>query len=61
MACRYFGSTAEAERRLPFDAGFEAVGVVAVVGPEVEGEHHTDVGPQLHSTCCMRSSSICIY
>lgn len=50
MACRYFGSTAEAERRLPFDAGFEAVGVVAAVGPDVEGEHHTDVGPLVHPT-----------
>ncbi len=36
-ARRYFGSAAEAEKRLPFDAGFEAVGVVAAVGPGVEG------------------------
>ena len=50
MACRYFGSTAEAERRLPFDAGFEAVGVVAALGPEVEGKHRSVLGPRLHST-----------
>ena len=53
MACRYFGNTAEAERRLPFDAGFEAVGVVAAVGPEVEGEDRINLGPNciLHDAC----------
>lgn len=36
-AGRYFGGGAAAEARLPFDAGFEAVGVVAAVGPGVTG------------------------
>ncbi len=36
-AGRYFGSSAAAEARLPFDAGFEAVGVVAAVGAGVAG------------------------
>ena len=34
---RYFGSTAAAEKKLPFPAGFEAVGVVAAVAPGVQG------------------------
>ncbi len=37
-AGRYFGSAAAAEKRLPFDAGFESVGVVAALGPGVSGE-----------------------
>ena len=36
-AGRYFGGGAAAEARLPFDAGFESVGVVAAVGPGVSG------------------------
>jgi hypothetical protein len=36
LSCRYFGSVAAAEKRLPFDAGFEAVGVVAAAAPGVE-------------------------
>lgn len=36
-AGRYFGSVQESERRLPFYAGFEAVGVVAAVGQGVTG------------------------
>ncbi|PSC71056.1 zinc-binding alcohol dehydrogenase domain-containing 2 [Micractinium conductrix] len=36
-AGRYFGSKAAAEKRLPFDAGFEAVGVVAAAAPGVAG------------------------
>lgn len=36
-AGKYFGSQAAAEKRLPFAAGFEAVGVVAAVGPGVQG------------------------
>lgn len=35
--CRYFGSTAAAEKKLPFEAGFEAVGVVAAAAPDVQG------------------------
>lgn len=31
------GSEAVAREKLPFDAGFEAVGVVAAVGPSVSG------------------------
>ncbi|KAL4437515.1 hypothetical protein ABPG77_003496 [Micractinium sp. CCAP 211/92] len=34
-AGRYFGSTKAAEKRLPFEAGFEAVGVVAAAAPGV--------------------------
>lgn len=34
-AGRYFGSKAAAEKRLPFEAGFEAVGVVAAAAPDV--------------------------
>ena len=37
-AGRYFGSIKESESRLPFDAGFEAVGVIAAVGEGVPGE-----------------------
>ena len=33
---RYFGKPADAEKMLPFDAGFEAVGVVASVGPSIK-------------------------
>ena len=36
-AGRYFGSVQETQKRLPFNAGFEAVGVVAAVGPGVTG------------------------
>eukprot|EP00898_Chlorokybus_atmophyticus_P007525 jgi/Chlat1/7774/Chrsp66S07236 len=36
-AGRYFKNRSEALQRLPFDAGFEAVGVVAAVGPDVKG------------------------
>ena len=34
---RYFGSTKVAEAKLPFEAGFEAVGVVAAAAPDVQG------------------------
>lgn len=34
-AGRYFGSTATAEAKLPFPAGFEAVGAVAAAAPDV--------------------------
>lgn len=37
-AGRYFGGGAAAEKRLPFDAGFESVGVVAALGPGVSGK-----------------------
>ena len=37
LGCRYFGSTKVAEAKLPFEAGFEAVGVVAAVAPDVQG------------------------
>ena len=43
---RYFGIK-EATRRLPFPAGFEAVGAVAAVGPGVSGEHFSN------NDCCM--------
>ncbi|MEW5301521.1 MAG: hypothetical protein WDW36_004378 [Sanguina aurantia] len=36
-AGRYHASKAEAESKLPFDAGFEAVGVIAEVGEGVNG------------------------
>jgi hypothetical protein len=38
-AGRYFGSPEVAAKRLPFDAGFEAVGAVAAAGPDVSGMH----------------------
>lgn len=34
---RYFGSPEQSAKLLPFDAGFEAVGVVAAVGADVKG------------------------
>lgn len=36
-AGRYQASVAEAQAALPFDAGFEAVGAVAALGPQVSG------------------------
>ena len=36
-AGRYMSSPAEAESKLPYGAGFEAVGVIAAVGPAVSG------------------------
>lgn len=36
-AGRYQASIAEAQASLPLDAGFEAVGAVAAVGPQVSG------------------------
>lgn len=36
-AGRYMSSPAEAQSKLPYGAGFEAVGVVAAVGPSVTG------------------------
>ena len=36
-AGRYQASIAEAQASLPFDAGFEAVGAIAAVGPQVSG------------------------
>lgn len=36
-AGRYQASIAEAQAALPFDAGFEAVGAVAALGPQVSG------------------------
>lgn len=38
-AGRYFGSPKKAKALLPFDAGFESVGVVAALGPGVESSH----------------------
>lgn len=35
---RYHGSKTAAEAKLPFDAGFETVSVVAAVGPDVKGQ-----------------------
>lgn len=40
-AGRYQASIAEAQASLPFDAGFEAVGAVAAVGPQVSGQPGT--------------------
>ncbi len=40
-AGRYFGSPEVAAKRLPFDAGFESVGVVAATGPDVSGMYST--------------------
>jgi NADPH:quinone reductase-like Zn-dependent oxidoreductase len=37
VVCRYFNSPQEAKAKLPFDAGFESVGVVAAVGAGVTG------------------------
>lgn len=37
-AGRYFGSPEVAAKRLPFDAGFESVGAVAAMGPDVSGK-----------------------
>ncbi len=36
--CRYHGSKKAAEAKLPFDAGFESVSIVAAIGPGVKGE-----------------------
>jgi len=36
-AGRYHATTEQAQASLPFDAGFEAVGAVAAVGPQVSG------------------------
>ena len=36
-AGRYFGTPEQSAKLLPFDAGFEAVGVVAAVTPGVKG------------------------
>ena len=38
-AGRYFGGARKAAELLPFDAGFESVGVVAALGPGVAEEH----------------------
>lgn len=43
--CRYHDSIEKAKAALPFDAGFEAVGVVAAVAPGVEGKFTR------HATC----------
>ena len=37
-AGRYQSSIQEAQDNLPLDAGFEAVGAIAAVGPQVSGE-----------------------
>jgi len=37
---RYHPSVEQAQASLPFDAGFEAVGAVAAVGPQVSGTPH---------------------
>ena len=37
---RYHASIEQAQASLPFDAGFEAVGAVAAVGPQVSGTPH---------------------
>ena len=36
-AGRYHGSLAAAQAAMPLDAGFEAVGAIAAVGPQVSG------------------------
>ena len=41
-AGRYFGSVKESQKRLPFLAGFEAVGIVAAVGQGVTGASPMD-------------------
>ncbi|KAH9314270.1 hypothetical protein KI387_022897, partial [Taxus chinensis] len=33
---RYFGNAREASSRLPFDAGFESVGIIAAIGDSVQ-------------------------
>ena len=38
---RYFGTPEQSAKLLPFDAGFEAVGVVAAVAPGVKGGRRT--------------------
>lgn len=37
LIVRYHGKRSAAEAALPFDAGFESVGVVVATGPEVAG------------------------
>jgi hypothetical protein len=49
-AGRYFGGGRAAEARLPFDAGFESVGVVAAVGPGVAGTQLGKAVPAYHSS-----------
>ncbi len=44
---RYFGNRTEAQAKLPFDVGFEAVGLVAAVGQEVAGRRGL-----CHPQCC---------
>ena len=48
-AGRYFGSVKESQKRLPFFAGFEAVGVVAAVGQGVTGALPCFHLPTLHA------------
>lgn len=35
VTCRYHGSSAAAKAALPYDAGFESVGVVVAAAPDV--------------------------
>ena len=55
-AGRYQASIAEAQASLPFDAGFEAVGAVAAVGPQVAGGSHIAA-----SSVCVLPSSLAHY
>ncbi len=58
---RYHASVEQAQASLPFDAGFEAVGAVAAVGPQVSGT--PGVPPAEHAclllaTCAVGSTSM---
>ena len=58
-AGRYFGGAAAAEKRLPFDAGFESVGVVAALGPGVSGDFpDTAAGTMAFNLCGSTLSSL---
>lgn len=50
-AGRYFGSAAAAEGKLPFPAGFEAVGVVAAAAPDVQVRSRSAAG---HANALLR-------
>lgn len=54
-AGRYQASIAEAQAALPFDAGFEAVGAVAALGPQVSG------GSLLCYLCFFSKAQCCLY
>ena len=66
-AGRYFGSPEVAAKRLPFDAGFESVGVVAATGPDISGKRSSRAAKEYVTAqvilslraSCIPSLSVC--